>query len=621
MFSRRPWMTAWYSPALLIKIGVQVLVSIIFGRHADQRGIQALTKPARVHDYSNRTTDRSGFWFSYMADCGDGWDSSYSVAYAITRPIHTGGLLWGGEVLPEGSEVLPEGSLLIFGGDQVYPTASREAYLRRFIAPFEAAWSDGRARGHLDVFAVPGNHDYYDSLRAFSRVFLSTQTFVCADTVQNRSYFACKLPHGWWLLGTDVQLGSDIDPDQVAFFSALDFKDDDRIILCTPEPHWLYPKRADADVIESLPTALETLETDVLNRKVSVYIAGDVHHYMRYASEDNKVHKITAGGGGAFLHPTHRTWENKITDDVDGGRDFNQKKCFPPKWNSFLQSFKNLLFPALNPRFGVFTGLLYLALAVVMLPSITRLGSEAAEFLIRGDFNPLLVRILYNEAQLPDPLQSLLFFVGYLATVGIFIALTEVPGKTGRVILGSLHGTVHWLTAYLITYAALWTEFQFDSISVSHGIWILGTLLIGGYILHNDDPSATPYHKFMAWILTVTALTLLCAAIVLDVNLYNIAVALIVFFSGWLIGAAIMGVYLLLAHNIMGYHWNGGFSSIRCKDWKNFLRFNIDNNGTLTIYPIGIRHVARRWTQQGEHFVPNDARFKVELIEAPVVIE
>lgn len=615
MFSRRPWMTAWYSPALLIKLGVQVLVSTLFGKHADQRGMQALTSPSVIHDYSKQ---RSDFWFSYMADCGDGWDSSYSIAYAITRP--TG-------VFSEAGDSLPPGSLLIFGGDQVYPTASREAYIQRFLAPFKAAMSDGVGRW-LDVFAIPGNHDYYDSLRAFSRVFLTNESFIEVSeskvrTPQNRSYFALRLPHKWWLLATDVQLGSDIDPDQVEFFRNLGIAADERIILCTPEPHWLYPKRADEGVLESLPTALETLETEVLNRKVSVYIAGDVHHYMRYESEDGKVHKITAGGGGAFLHPTHRTWENKITDDVDGGREFQQKKCFPSKGRSFLLSFKNFLFPILNPRFGVLTGLLYLVLAVVLLPSIARLGATLSGATMRsGEIQDLFVMLLHNEAALPDPLQSLLFFIGYLVTVGGFIAFTEVPGTVGRVILGGLHGTAQWLAAYFITYSALWVEFRVhEPTDIALSLWGLGAILIAGYIGYSDESRTTTLGKLTAWLLTVSILGVACVGIATDVHLHSIGFMLKVFFWGWLVGAFIMGIYLFLAHNITGYHWNSGFSSLRCKDWKNFLRLKIDTTGKLTIYPIGISHVCRRWEQQDEHFVPADPRFKVQLIEAPIEIK
>lgn len=56
------------------------------------------------------------------------------------------------------------------GGDQVYPTADRDAYGERPIAPFK---QDRQGHGFTerdikaDLYAVPGNHDWYDGLSAF----------------------------------------------------------------------------------------------------------------------------------------------------------------------------------------------------------------------------------------------------------------------------------------------------------------------------------------------------------------------------------------------------------------------------------------------------------------------
>jgi hypothetical protein len=52
--------------------------------------------------------------------------------------------------------------------------------------------------------------------------------------LQNRSYFALKLINGWWLFGTDMQLGSALDTPQIEYFTEVMKKLalDDRIILC-----------------------------------------------------------------------------------------------------------------------------------------------------------------------------------------------------------------------------------------------------------------------------------------------------------------------------------------------------------------------------------------------------
>ena len=60
----------------------------------------------------------------------------------------------------------------MLGGDQAYPSATREAYRQQFEQPYACAFRDADPpRPHL--FAIPGNHDWYDGLVAFTRLFVS----------------------------------------------------------------------------------------------------------------------------------------------------------------------------------------------------------------------------------------------------------------------------------------------------------------------------------------------------------------------------------------------------------------------------------------------------------------
>src|SRR5262245_43816424 len=82
--------------------------------------------------------------------------------------------------------------------------------------------------------------------------------------------------------------------------------------------------------------------------------------------------------------------------------------------------------------------------------------------------------------------------------------------------------------------------------------------------------------------------------------------------------------YLFVSLNMFGRHSNEAFSSLACEDYKNFLRLKIEPGGRLTIFPIGIRKVARHWedSPQGTgELVPDDKRAtKPELIEEPIHI-
>src|SRR5688572_9565041 len=153
-------MVGWYHPPVLARSGVLVTLANIFGRHSDRRLIEALaSQPQTAFDYSREPGD---FWLDYVSDLGDGWNSAYAVAHAVAQPILD-------LRTEEGSvESTCGGRVLVFGGDEVYPYPSREAYEQRTEKPYATAFATHR---HPDIFAVPGNHDWYDSLIAFSRAF------------------------------------------------------------------------------------------------------------------------------------------------------------------------------------------------------------------------------------------------------------------------------------------------------------------------------------------------------------------------------------------------------------------------------------------------------------------
>ena len=150
-----------------------------------------------------------------LGDVGDGWHSTYAIAYALAQEkLHITKATNGGHY----NITIPRQVLLIFGGDEVYPTASQEAYEQRLVGPYATALRKTEASASPHIFAIPGNHDWYDSLASFIRLFTSRRWFGGWRTRQTGSYFALRLPQQWWLLGTDVQLGSDIDRPQVQYF-------------------------------------------------------------------------------------------------------------------------------------------------------------------------------------------------------------------------------------------------------------------------------------------------------------------------------------------------------------------------------------------------------------------
>ena len=145
-FVRQP-AVRWLSPGLLAKSGVEVVVSGTFGKFADKRELQ--TEEQGPFDYSGD----GELWVDYLSDTGDGWEATYTMAWLLAQP----------SLAVDGRE-LARGRLLLLGGDQVYPSATAEAYEDRFIVPFASALPKSNAADKLHMYALPGYHYWLDGL-------------------------------------------------------------------------------------------------------------------------------------------------------------------------------------------------------------------------------------------------------------------------------------------------------------------------------------------------------------------------------------------------------------------------------------------------------------------------
>lgn len=297
-----PKMVDWFDPGLLAKVGVRSVISATLGQYTDQRLIQAATDNVSEtelklrYDYSRRPGS-DPIWVDYVADLGDGFESTYAMAYLMAADtLKVDG--W--------SDPLPAGELLIMGGDQVYPDATKQEYENRLRDPYD--WAFTTSKPKRKVFAIPGNHDWYDGLSAFNALFCSSRDRITGGLGaqlggwrchQHRSYFAIKLPHNWWIWGPDIQLADNLDDSQRDYFDLMadQTRPNDNIILCLAEPSWLHKNYDNMHEISMLARKR--------GAKICAVIAGDWHHYSRYANDQLGTQFITCGGGGAFAHATH----------------------------------------------------------------------------------------------------------------------------------------------------------------------------------------------------------------------------------------------------------------------------------------------------------------------------
>jgi hypothetical protein len=294
-FARQPHVP-WLSPRELVDAALKVVVSGLFGSYADKRELQGTFAPPMMEWHA--TADE--LWFDFVADVGDGFDPTYTIAWLLAQDKL--------DVLtPEGpTATLPHGSLLVMGGDEVYPTASARAYEDRTKGPYRAALPGTDGDDPRLLLALPGNHDWYDGLTAFLRVFCQEGRIGGWETRQPRSYFAVRLPQRWWLLGVDVQLGGYVDTPQLEFFVETVrplLEDGDGVIVATGKPSWV-----DTDEDPDAFNTLDYLDRHVVQgtgAQVRVWVSGDRHHYVRYAEAGGDRQLVTCGLGGAYLSATH----------------------------------------------------------------------------------------------------------------------------------------------------------------------------------------------------------------------------------------------------------------------------------------------------------------------------
>lgn len=570
-------MVRWYEPAIVLG-NAKGVVRQWLGKYERIPQAWPADEPPRYFDYrAHGGLDRDGaLWLDYVSDTGDGWDSTYTVARGIgAARLAAGGPPGAGDVAE-----LPRAQVLVFGGDEVYPFGSARSYRERLLAPYAAAIRDlADDAPHPDVFAVPGNHDWFDGLRAFSGTFISQEWFAHWHALQNRSYFALRLPGRWWLLGMDGKLTGDDREEQLAYFEAIAscMDEGDRVILCHAEPHWIEraitgdPDRdrdRDRDGRDGPAARLAELEARVLKDRTWVDLAGDLHHYRRHSARDGR-HRITAGGGGAFAHPTHTNLRRlaTITEQVVDAhgrthtRDYElaPQSCFPPSRCSRRIVLQNAL-----PLGAVWHQPLFFLV-------------PAALYLLTSWMLPLeLLRWLGGGAASLHPIQIAGAAVWTGLILAAFLAVTKVEPRSLRIGAALVHALAHLAAVFLCTWLATrWA-----------------TAL---------EPGGTAATRAVR--------------------------DLIVLGLGGLIGSTIFGWYLASMCELFDAHENGAASTQGCSHWKSFLRLRIAADGELTIHPIGIARTPR-WATRGYRpgagpAVPRDGRPDHEIyrhIEPPIVV-
>ncbi|KAF7829742.1 uncharacterized protein G2W53_012075 [Senna tora] len=588
-------MVPWYSgtSADLFKTVFDLLVSVtVFVGRFDMRMMQAAM--SRVNDRDQQGdllydhfTEKDDFWFDFMADTGDGGNSSYAIAKLLAQPSIR---------LREDDTVLtlPRGDLLLIGGDLAYPNPSAFTYERRLFVPFEYAlqppsWYTAEQIA-VNKPEVPGGV----ALKQYN----GPQCFV--------------IPGNHALHG-------DIDVYQFKFFSELvkqKVQEDDSVIIITHEPNWILDWYWNSVSGKNV----SHLICDYLRGRCKLRMAGDLHHYMRHShvKSDGPVHVhhlLINGCGGAFLHPTHVFSKFKKVHGVS----YECKAAYPSFEDSSRIALGNILkFRKKNWQFDFIGGIIYFVLVFSMFPQcklnhILQDGSFSGQ--LRSFFGTVWNGFIYILEH------SYVSLAGALLL--LIAAYSFVPSKLSRkkrAIVGVLHVSAH-LSAALILMLLLELGVETciqHKLLANSGYHTLYQWYRSVESEHFPDPTGLRA-RIEQWTfgLYPACIKYLMAAFdvpeVMAVTRNNICKrgmeslsrggAVIyyatVFLYFWVFSTPVVslvfGSYLYICINWLHIHFDEAFSSLRIANYKAFTRFHIKSDGDLEVFTLAVDKVPKEW--------------------------
>lgn len=588
-------MVLWLNPLLLLRAGWGVVISGLFAGFSDKRelasglptdlrtGSSARDEDTPPYTHPANRDAAGNLWLDYTADVGEGFDSTYTVAWVLSRPT----LQVPGKTAEHQTS---RGRLLILGGDQVYPSASWDAYRDRFVGPYQAALPYLAPDTAPHLFAIPGNHDWYDGLTSFMRLFCQGNWIGAWKTRQQRSYVALQLSDRWWLWATDIQFDTYIDGPQLDYFRAAgdELEKGHQVILATAKPSWVDGGSTPPTLINEQGSwqTLSFLEEKVIaptGARVSVTISGDKHHYARYTQSSTATQpqeRITAGGGGAHTSATHYLPDGLTLHGVTGTSTHYEVRGISPTRGESQKMRKKAIRAIIGKTgrgLGLVIGAIWGLIALSMADAIKDGNANLTGELDAGAFTLI-----------PDAagVASVLLLLALLFVLFLFADARTVPNGKRRKHKKAAMGLLHWL---------------------AHIVPAIAITLIALKALNEWIPSWADQGLRLGWIAAVVLLL-----------------------AGFILGRLIFALYLRLANGNDGrQHATEIFGGLASTRYKNFLRLKIDRDEKLTIYPIGIRDCPE-WQLRDDDapdaepwFVPAAGHTdpEPELLEAPITID
>ncbi|MFJ5774171.1 metallophosphoesterase family protein [Streptomyces sp. NPDC093094] len=337
----RPKKIFWLDPRTMWGARNGVLASL-FGDptgHTRSRWTAQRTAAGAPADRVIRRDDPDSFSFLLIGDTGEGHEPQYAVVPGLLK-------------------VGQDTRFTVLASDVIYPVGATDDYGTKFFRPYR----DYRA----PVYAIPGNHDWYEDLTGFMRVFcgdapplapepaprpltrawlrsllwhrpgpVDEQRLAEARTLRPDPAQQAVQPGPYWaidagpirIVGIDTGLLGTLDAEQGAWLREVS-RDPRPKILVTGRPLYVDGEHHPCP-IEGGGT-VDDIVRDPAHRYVAA-IGGDIHNYQRYPVDvdGRTVQYVVAGGGGAFMHATHTIPRVSVAGVTE--RDF---RCYPLRGDS-----------------------------------------------------------------------------------------------------------------------------------------------------------------------------------------------------------------------------------------------------------------------------------------------
>ena len=351
-----------------------------------------------------------------------------------------------------GLEVMSEG--IDFGvvcSDVIYPAGEAADYAAKFYAPYQGLPGP--------IYAIPGNHDWYDRLVGFMTHFCDAQAAPAAN-VGRGSGLRGRLASLLWrkerkiepetvsggedarprdarfpsqrgpywtldagplrLVGIDTGISGVVDATQGEWLRRVSAERPEAAkILLTGKPLIVDGEYRRGDIAPDGALTVDAIVRDPAHGYVAA-IGGDVHNYQRYPvtlADGRILQYIVAGGGGAFMHATHKIpridgpggLKSTLVDAIGEGTDVTERDVhlFPARaWSLYWYA------RLLGPRNLALLGLSYAEAGAVVgealdLPPLDAAGRELRER-YRRDGMPLRLRtvrtLLFRRLPAPGKL-------------------------------------------------------------------------------------------------------------------------------------------------------------------------------------------------------------------------